>query len=88
MARRPRARTLTIFAAGFLLLDAVLLVLAGVWTARAGLIVWGVVFAGASVGVVVLWRRYLARLVELDQARAALRHEVRRLSQAVEDAQR
>ena len=88
MARRPRARTLTIFAVGFLLLDAVLLVLAGVWTSRAGLIVWGVVFAGASVVVVVLWRRYLARLVELDQARAALRQEVRRLSQAVEDAQR
>lgn len=88
MTRRPRARTLTIFAAGFLMLDAVLLVLAGAWMSRAGLIVWGVLFAGASVAVVVLWRRYLAQLLELDQARAALRQEVRRLSQAVEDARR
>lgn len=88
MAEGPRARALTIFAAGFLLLDAVLLVLAGVWTSRVGLIVWGVVFAGASIGVVALWRRYLAQLGELDRARAALRQEVRRLSQAVEDAQR
>ena len=85
-SRRTPARSLTIFAAGFLLLDAILLVLAGIWSSRPGLIVWGVIFAAGSVGVVLLWRRYLVQLDELDEARSALRQEVQRLSRAVQDA--
>ena len=75
-----------IFAAGFLLLDAVLLALAGVWLARPALLVWGVLFAAGGVGVTLLWRRYLVRLGELDEARAALRLEIRRISRTIQDA--
>lgn len=88
MKRGTPGRSLTLFAAGFLLLDAVLLVLAGVWMDRVALIVWGVLFGGATVGVIVLWRRYLRRLDELDEARAAFRLEADRLSRAVHDSQR
>ena len=77
-----------IFAAGFLLLDAVLLVLAGVWMARVALIVWGGVFAIGAAWVVVLWRRYLVRLSELDDARAALRREIHRISRTIEEGSR
>jgi len=86
-ARRP-ARALTVFAAGFLLLDAVLLGLAGIWFSRPLLIVWGVVFAGGAVGVVMLWRRYLVQLDQLEDARRALRAEAQRISRALESARR
>ena len=80
MARSGRA--LTVLAAGFLGLDAVLLLMAGAWTGRRALSLWGVVFAAGTVGVVVLWRRYLRHLLDLDEARAAraaLAGEVERL---------
>lgn len=80
MARGGRA--LTILAAGFLALDAVLLFLAGAWTGRRELSLWGVVFAAATVAVALLWKRYLRNLLDLDEARAArsaLAGEVERL---------
>ena len=75
-----------IAAAGFLFLDAVLLLLAGFWTGRVSLIVWGGVFALGAVGVVQLWRRYLVHLDELHAARDALKDEARRLSDALKSA--
>lgn len=83
---RRSGRALLIFAAGFLLLDAVLLALAGVWLARPAFLVWSVVFAAGAVGVTLLWRRHLVRLGELDEARAALRREIRRISRTIQDA--
>ena len=83
---RRSGRALMIFAAGFLLLDAVLLAMAGVWLARPALLVWGVLLAAGAVGVTLLWRRYLVQLGELDEARAALRREIRRISRTIQGA--
>ena len=80
MARRGRA--LAILAAGFLGLDAILLILAGTWTGRTELTLWGIIFAAGTVAVAFLWKRYLKNLVDLDEARAAraaLAGEVERL---------
>lgn len=86
MTRRRSGRALTIAAAGFLFLDGVLLILAGVWVGRTGLIVWGGLFVLGGVGVIRLWRRYLVQLDELSAAREALKAEARRLSDAVKNA--
>lgn len=86
--RRRSGRSLTILAAGFLLLDAVLLALLGIWTSRPGLVAWGIVFGVGAVGVVIMWRHYLRRLGELDDARHALRREIGRLSDAINRTRR
>ncbi|HEX9727796.1 MAG TPA: hypothetical protein VGA37_04775 [Gemmatimonadales bacterium] len=85
MGRRA-GRTVTVLAVGFLGLDAVLLALAGLWSDRPILLVWASAFGAAAVGVFGLWRRYLMHLSELDQARAALRKEIRHISRAIKDA--
>ena len=71
-------------AAGFLFLDALLLLLAGVWSSRWGLIVWAAVFTLGGLGVVRLWRRYVDALAELDAARRALSVEALRLRETLE----
>lgn len=58
-----------------LFLDGVLLVLAGAWTARAGLIVLGVVLLAGGVGVIWMWRRWRVTLASIDEARQRLHHE-------------
>jgi hypothetical protein len=77
--RRP-SRVITTLAAGFLALDGVLLVLAGLWSERIGLMVWGVVFGAGAVAVVFYWRRYLRRLRELDAEIAARFRELEQLA--------
>ena len=79
---------LTLLAAGFLALDAVLLVLAGVWSSRPILAAWGVLLGAGAVWVVVLRRRYLARLEELARARESLKRELGELARAVRDMRR
>jgi len=74
--RRP-GRVITVLAVGFLVLDGLLLGLAGLWGGRPGLLVWGLGFGVAAVGVLWLRRRYLHRLAEVDRARDALRRELR-----------
>jgi prepilin signal peptidase PulO-like enzyme (type II secretory pathway) len=83
-SRRP-ARTITVLAAGLLALDAVLLGLAGLWSARLGLLVWGALFGAGAIGVLVLRRRYVKRLEELDDARRALRGELGDLAKTLRD---
>jgi hypothetical protein len=73
---------------GFLLLDAVLLVLAGWWSGRVALVVWGSVFLCGAGGVILVWRRYLAHLGEVDAARRAVRAEVDRLRIALREGQK
>lgn len=73
---RSATRAGLVAAIGFLLLDAVLLGLAGIWMDRPILIFWGVVFAGGAACMPWVWRRYLAQLGELDDARRAMRKEV------------
>jgi membrane protein implicated in regulation of membrane protease activity len=80
--RRGGGRALVVLAAGFVGLDAVLLLMAGAWTGRRELTLWGLVFVLGTVAVVVLWKRYLRNLVDVDEARAAraaLAGEVERL---------
>ncbi len=73
---RSAARAGLFAAVGFLLLDAILLALAGVWMDRPSLIFWGILFAAGAACMPLVWRRYLAHLGELDQARRAMREEV------------
>lgn len=75
----PTVRAGVVAAVGFLGLDAVLLVLAGAWSDRPALVVWGVVFAGLAVVPVILWRRYLKHLEDVHLARLAMADEIRHL---------
>jgi membrane protein required for beta-lactamase induction len=86
VARRHAGRTLTVLAVALLLLDGVLLVLAGVWAGRFGLVLWGVLFGAAAIGVLGLRRRHVRRLDELAKARAELRAEVGSIARALHDA--
>jgi hypothetical protein len=74
---------LTLLAAGFLLLDAVLLAGAGWWGDRPVLLIVGGVFAAGAAGVVGLRRRYLARLDEIAVARDALKREAAALARSL-----
>lgn len=88
MKRTPRrsvARAGLVAAVGFLLLDAVLLALAGVWMDRPILVFWGVLFAAGAAGMPFVWRWYLADLVELDDARRTMRRKVEDLRVELRD---
>lgn len=74
-----RGRALTLFAVGFLLLDGVLLLGAGIWGRRFPLLFGGVVCFAAAGGVVWLWRRHQRAVVELAEARREVREEARAL---------
>ena len=65
MGRTSPSRVLTVVAVGFLLLDASLLILAGIWSNRTVLVAWGAIFGVAAVVVFVYWRRHLRRMDEL-----------------------
>ena len=73
---KSTGRALVTFAVGFLALDAVLLVFAGAATGRRLPLVGAAACAVAAVLVVVSWRRYRRLLVELQEARRAMRAEV------------
>jgi hypothetical protein len=81
--RAPAVRAGAVAAVGFLLLDAVLLAIAGAEARRPVLLLWSAVLAGAAAGVVVLWRRYVLRLRELDAQRRAMRMEIEHLRAVV-----
>ena len=85
-APRPSpSRTLTTVAVGFLLLDAVLLSLAGVMFDRPLLLVPAGVCAGAAALVVLGWRRYRRTLAELEEARRDMKREVESLRELLHD---
>lgn len=75
----PRGRALTYLAVGFLLLDGVLLFLAGLWSARPGLIAGAAICGLLAGGVLALWRRQRRLLTEMAEAREAVRAEARAL---------
>jgi hypothetical protein len=83
--RRP-GRALSIAAISFLLLDAGLLIVAGIGLDRVSLVLWGGLCAVGAGAVVLVWRRYLARLAELDRDREELRAELRALGRSVDQA--
>lgn len=87
MPRAPRTRVLLVLAVGVLLLDAVLLVSAGVWTDRIGLVAGGAASAIVATGLLLFWRRYLKRLADIDIARNDLKSEVKELGSLTRDRQ-
>ena len=76
--QRQPGRIITTVAVGFLLLDAVLLFLAGLWSDRLGLMLWGTGFGAAAVAVYASWRWYLRHLKQL---RADIRSNFQDLEQ-------
>ncbi len=52
---------------GFLALDGALLLMAGIWLRRIGLVAWGIVFAMGAVAVFLYWRRYQQHLREINE---------------------
>jgi hypothetical protein len=82
---RGPVRAGVVAAVGFLGLDAVLLVLAGAWTERPSLVIWGAVFGVLAAVPVVLWRRYLKDMDDVRDARRAMADEARRLQAALRD---
>ena len=72
-------RSLTLLAAGFLAFDGAALAGLGLWSGRDALLVAGVVLFLSSVLVLLLWRRHLRRLHEIDEARRDLRDEAEEL---------
>ena len=69
-------------AVGFLALDGALLFLAGMWSQRLGLMLWGVGFGIGAIAVVFYWRRHLRRLRTL---RAGLEARLRELQELESD---
>jgi hypothetical protein len=82
-SNRGPVRAGVVAAVGFLALDGVLLVLAGVWADRPVLVMWGVVFGVLTGLPVILWRRYLKHLDEVRTARHAMADDIARLSEAL-----
>jgi len=76
MTRPPQGRALAIFAVGFLLIDAVLLVWFGLELHRGRLVVGGIVCVVAAVAVVFVWRRYRDVLADLETHRREMKGEV------------
>ena len=74
-----RGRIGTLLAVGFLVLDGVLLVLAGLWGRRLGPAVGGLCCLAAAGLVQLYWRRHRRAVEELAQARRAVQDEVRAL---------
>lgn len=69
MSTTAFTRAVTVFAVGFLALDAVLFALVGRF-------IWAAVCAAAAVLVVVGWRRYRRAMAELADARKEMKREV------------
>ncbi len=74
MSTAAFTRAVTIFAVGFLLLDAALFVLVQ-------RLVWAAVCAVAAILVIVGWRRYRRAMAELADARREMKREVESLRQ-------
>ncbi len=87
MSRAPRTRALLLVAVGVLLLDAALLILAGVWTDRMGLVAGGAASAIIAAVLLFSWRRHLRRLEDITAARLDLKNEVKGLGKLTRDGQ-
>ncbi len=76
MTRPPPGRFLAVFAVGFLLLDAMLLIWLGVELSRGRLVVGGISCLLAAGVVVLVWRRYRRMLTDLSVQRGEMKAEV------------
>ena len=78
-------RPMAVFAVGFLLLDAMLLVWFGLELKRPALFWGGVVCFVTAVAVVVVWRRYRRALEDLDVRRQEMKAEAESLRQILRE---
>jgi hypothetical protein len=78
-------RPMAVFAVGFLLLDAMLLVWFGLELKRPALFWGGVVCLVAAVAVVMVWRRYRRTLEDLDVGRREMKAQAESLRQLLRD---
>ena len=85
MATLNPGRTLTIFAVGFLALDGVLMILAGLWGESAGLVVWGAVFLAAAAGTVWLYKRHMKFLDTLRDSNREMVKEIEEIRKLIND---
>jgi pheromone shutdown protein TraB len=76
---------MTTFAVAMLGLDAVLLVLAGIWLARAWLFVLAALCALGMVATIMVWRRYQRHVVELEALIEARKAEMQREVESLRD---
>lgn len=76
---------MTTFAVGMLVLDAVLLLLAGIWLGRPWLFLPAGLCALGAAATVMLWRRYRRRVQELAGLIEARRGDARREAEAIRD---
>lgn len=76
----PRTRVALVVAVGVLLLDAILLITAGLWDDRIGLVAGGVASGVVALVLLLLWRSHQRRVAEIDVARRDLRQQVAELS--------
>lgn len=85
MTRPPPGRFLTIFAVGFLLLDALLLIWLGVELSRGRFVAGGIACLVAAVAVVLVWRRYARTLADLRAQRREMKAEVEAIRDLLRD---
>jgi len=86
MTKRRPSRVITVLAVGFLMLDGVLLLLAGLWSSTSALVGLGVVFCLAAAAVLFAWRRYQRQLGDLHQAIAARERALQDMQRDIERA--
>jgi hypothetical protein len=82
---RAPGRAIATFAAGFLLLDAVLLVWAGVELRRPVYVTGGLACAAGALGVGLLWRRYRRALREVEAGRREMRSQAESLRRLLKE---
>ena len=81
----PPGRFLAIFAVGFLLLDALLLIWLGVELERGRLVAGGIACVVAAGVVVLAWRRYAVMLADLSAQRREMKAEVEAIRDLLRD---
>lgn len=82
---RPRKRTLTVLAGGMLLLDGILMLIAGWFTRSWILAALGIGFFVLAGGTIAYYFRYQRALADVERARDALKAEAALLRQLIQE---
>ena len=88
MSKSAPGRSLAIFAVGFLLLDAVLLIWSGLALSRGRLVAGGIACIVAAGAVVLVYRRYRHTLDDISVQRREMKAEVEAIRDLLRDRNR